>query len=65
VTAPHIENPSSTISTLERRKTHLQGRVENPPHGNYVTSGSINYDRAEIAALEAAIKAVAYIAQER
>lgn len=52
--APAPSGLNSKIGTLERRKEHLQRRIDSRS-ANYSTTPSADFDRAEISALNAAI----------
>lgn len=51
---PVINGLTAKIGTIERRIEHLERRIENRS-SDYASSASADFDRAEIAALKAAI----------
>lgn len=61
---PRIDRIGARIATLERRLDHLQRRLASPDYPDYGTTPAAEYDRAEVAALEGAIKALNYVQQE-
>jgi hypothetical protein len=54
---PHIESVASKIVTAERRHAYLDDRLK---QGDYASSSSANYDRAELRMLESALKLLRY-----
>lgn len=55
--APIIRELSSKIMTLERRRSFLQNRIDRGPDRS---AEAVSFDKAEEAALSAAIKALRY-----
>jgi hypothetical protein len=55
---PVIDGVNGKIAILERRLDHLSRRLE---RDEYASSASADFDRAEIGALRAAIKALQFI----
>ena len=55
---PVIDKIDAKIGTLQRRQDHLQRKFDRP---EYKTTASAEFDRAEIAALYAALQALAYV----
>lgn len=58
---PVIDKINHRIGTLERRQIHLQHRLDTQTGTNYTGSAAAEFDRAEVAALNAAILALQYI----
>lgn len=56
---PWVDKIAEKVDTLRRRRTHLERRLE----GERGQTPSAGYDRAEVAALDAALVALEYLYQ--
>jgi len=61
-TPPRIERIDARMATLQRRLDHLERRLTDH---NYASAASAEFDRAEIAALTAALVALNFVKESR
>jgi hypothetical protein len=54
---PTFDHLPAKLGALDRRAAHLERRLANPPHANYLGAPA-EYDRAELEALRDAIRAL-------